>query len=93
MARPMKWHILNGSGNPFCWDDEAMEFDTQESALKFLNSYIEGIGANRQEYFDTFGVSIQEGILYYDGGYINMTGKIVIMNEEDWSGELADAET
>lgn len=38
MVRGMKYHIYETKEgvNPLCWDDKALEFDTIESACRFL---------------------------------------------------------
>ena len=90
MIRPMKWHIFNEYDEPLCWDDQALEFDTKESAERFLHSHVDSFYDNFDEYCQTFGVNIKEGILYYDGGYIDCTHKIIKYNEEDNDGELVN---
>ena len=88
--RSMKWHIYNSENNPLCWDDKAIEFDTKESAERFLHSYVDFQYDSYEEYCQTFGVVIKEGILFYDYGYINCTNKIVKYNEEIEDEELID---
>ena len=38
MVRGMKYHIYETKEgvNPLCWDDKSLEFDTIESACRFL---------------------------------------------------------
>lgn len=69
--REMKWHIYNEKfpAQPLTWDGAALEFDTKEDAERFIVSLpiIE----------DNDGAYATEGILFYDGGYLNATGKII----------------
>ena len=69
--REMKWHIYNEKfpAQPLTWDGAALEFDAKEDAEKFIASLpiIE----------DNDGTYVTEGILFYDGGYLNATGKII----------------
>lgn len=65
MIRPMKWHIY-GDGYPLCWDDQAMEWDTEEAARadwELMKLYTE----------PAEHLEIKQGILYYDGGYLDMS--------------------
>ena len=61
MIRPMKWHILNKSTGAD--KDRAIEFNTQEEALNFLNSIGDPEMVKEAE--------IKQNILYYDGGYVD----------------------
>ena len=74
--REMKWHIYNTemSNKPLCWGHAALEFDTEEDAIYFLNSI-----PNKGEHLNSY---VQKDILFYDNGYINATGKIVNLNSE-----------
>lgn len=92
MAIPsMKWHIFNEHDEPLCWDDQALEFDTKESAERFLHSYVDAMYDDRyDEYCQTFGVEFKNCILYYDGGHLNATNKIIVFEEDDWEGHLED---
>ena len=69
--REMKWHIYNEKfpAQPLTWDGAALEFDAKEDAERFIASLpiIE----------DNDGTYATEGILFYDGGYLNATGKII----------------
>lgn len=69
--RDLKWHIYNKDypGQPLTWDGTALEFDTEESAQRFLES-LPICEENQHAY-------VTSGILYYDGGYMNATGKIM----------------
>lgn len=64
-VRPMKWHILNRfTGAPAVDDeDRAIEFSTQEAALKYLDSIDNPEMVEEAE--------IKQSILYYDGGYVD----------------------
>jgi len=88
----LKWHIFNESNGPLCWDGKTLEFDTKESAERFLHSYVDTMYDSYEEYCKAFGVAIKECILYYDGGYLNATNKIVIYGEDDWEGHLENVE-
>lgn len=63
--RPMKWHILNKSTGAPAVDEKgrAIEFNTQEGALNFLNSIGDPEMVKEAE--------IKQDILYYDGGYVD----------------------
>lgn len=63
--RPMKWHILNRFTGAPAVDDEgkAIEFNTQEAALDYLDSIDNPEMVEEAE--------IKQGILYYDGGYVD----------------------
>lgn len=69
--REMKWHIYNEKfpAQPLTWDGAALEFDAKEDAERFIASLpiIE----------DNDGAYATESILFYDGGYLNATGKII----------------
>lgn len=76
--REMKWHIYNEKfpAQPLTWDGAALEFDTKEDAERFI--------ASLPITEDNDGAYTTEGILFYDGGYLNATGKIM---EYDTDGE------
>ena len=78
MTRDMKWHIYNMEHEPLCWEDKALEFDTLESANKFLKD-VEKVISEDGGILDN--AIIVEDILYYDGGYINATGLSVVDDE------------
>lgn len=60
--RFMHWNIYNAeNGQVLTWDDKAIDFKTKEDAVDFVNHSF-GI--------DIEDTKIEEGILYYDGGYI-----------------------
>lgn len=70
--RPMKWHIYNLDNHPLCFGEPALEFDTKEQATEFASNIFE-----ENEFYH-----IVEDILFYDGGYLNASGLIPIINPE-----------
>lgn len=73
----MKWHIMLKSEDgkeqyPLLWEEEILEFDTEQAAKEFYESVIEITGD-----VDCLGpredVEILEGIMYWDGGHLNAT--------------------
>ena len=84
MIKKMKWHIYHTmTGEPLCWGEKALEFDTKESAEDFLGSIILNYCGNVED-FDKHTI-VKEEILYYDDGYLNATGYLV---ERDFNNEL-----
>ena len=77
--RPMKWHIYGPEAHPLCWDDQALEFDTEEDARDFLASAIAHSEHGEEFYSEAI---VREGILYYDGGYLDATNFRV-----EWDGD------
>ena len=81
--REKKWHVFNKDTNqPLTWDGQAVEFDSEEAAIKFLNN------CNERGLY-TADAEVREAILYYDSGYINLTG--VFIDENDrviWPHQL-----
>lgn len=76
--RGMKWHILNiHDDTPLCWGNCCIEFDTEEDARKFYDS---------MSYAKQIDACIKECIMYYDGGYVNLSG----LTEEGVWNSLAD---
>ena len=67
---------------------EALEFDTKESAERFLHSRIDTMYDSYEEYCETFGIIIKECVFYYEGGHLNATNKIIVYDEDDWEGHL-----
>ena len=57
--------------------DDCQEFDTEEQAKVFLSS-IPPVG---YEYITEANIEIKNCILYYDGGHLNASGKILIYDE------------
>lgn len=90
--RSMKWHIFNENDEPLCWDGQAIEFDEYDQALRFLTSYLEGMGTSFEDYCNAFGVEFKKCIFYYDDGYLDCSNKIVVFEEDDWEGHLEDVE-
>ena len=77
--RPMKWHIFNNHDDtPLCWNDRCIEFDTEADARKFYDS---------MSYAKQVDGCIKECIIYYDGGYVNLSG----YTEDQVLAEIADA--
>lgn len=76
--REKKWHVFNKDNLPLTWDGQAVEFDTEKDAKRFLSSCL-------YTYPDMLrdGIEITECIFYYDGGHINLSGCTV-----DTDGEL-----
>lgn len=75
--RTMKWHILNTyDDTPLCWGDRCIEFNTEVDARKFYDS---------MSYAKQIDAYIKECIMYYDGGYVNLSG----LTEEDVWNSLA----
>ena len=74
--RDMKYHIYNRSIplQPLCDEGGALEFDTEEDALFFINSVIENTDFNMEDAY------IAHDILFYDGGYIDATGCFIDKN-------------
>lgn len=81
--RGMKYHIYNRmhDDEPLTVEGHALEFDTEEAALRFILSVKENTD------FEVFGAYIVEDILYYDGGYIDATNFVI-----DKNGDLKEAE-
>lgn len=88
MVRSMKWHIWDSENKryPLCWGEKVLEFDTRESAEAFLNSAKSTQTEYDEDMYDT--TIIAEDILYYDGGYLDATGKLVAYDEESESDIL-----
>lgn len=76
--REMKWHVFNKKGEPLTWDGQAIEFNTKKDAKIFLSSCL-----NTYPKMLSDGIEIEEKILYYDGGHINLSGCTI-----DTDGEL-----
>jgi hypothetical protein len=72
MVRDMKFHIYNMEHEPLCWENKALEFDFAEDAHDFLRDVDEDL---------LEGCVVVQGILFYDGGYINATD-LRIVNDE-----------
>jgi hypothetical protein len=79
MVRERKWHIYNTDypNLPLTWDGQALEFDAAEDAESFIYS----LPLEDSEHAYT----VCE-ILYYDGGYLNVSGKI--LGYDDYGEEI-----
>ena len=76
--KEMKWYIFDECDNsPLCWDKPCLEFDTKESAQRFLNS----VAATAA--IDTDYAVIKQCIFFYDDGYMNATNLICECNGDD----------
>ncbi len=73
--RTLKWHIYNSAfpNRPLCWGHAALEFDTQEDAMRFFESL--------PKTEENLNAHITQDILYYASGYIDGTGKILGYDE------------
>lgn len=88
-VRPMMWHIYGPESYPLCWDDQALEFDSEDAARVFLASAI----ANSEHDADFYSEAvIREDILYYDGGYLNASAYLVFWDPEECETYLAEKE-
>jgi hypothetical protein len=81
--RGMKYHIYNRlrGYEPLTAEGRALEFDNEESALRFILSVKDNTD------FDLLGAYVMEDILYYDGGYLDATN--LIINKD---GDLEEVE-
>ena len=75
--RTMHWHILY-MDYPLTWEDKLLDFPSEEEAVAFFQ-LCKSFDLISEELSD---VEIKENIYYYDGGYINMTGKTIIYDEK-----------
>lgn len=76
MIKDMTWYIVN-EVFPLCWDEEVLEFDTEESAKEFLeHCYSLELLPKEDNAF------VEHSIRYYDGGSINATNKTIIYSKE-----------
>ena len=91
MVRDMKYHIYETKEcvNPLCWDDKALEFDTLESAAKFLCALFEIVkNTGEEEAYEN--ATIKQDMLYYDGGYLNATNLTVEYDAEECENRLKE---
>lgn len=77
-VRPMKWHVYGPENHPLCWNDQALEFDTNMDAREFLKSAMENSLWSEDFWVEA---EIKEDILYYDGGYMDATNLRVEWDE------------
>ena len=76
--KEMKWYIFDERDNtPLCWNKPCLEFDTKESAKRFLDS----VAATAA--IDTDYTEIKQCIFFYDDGYMNATNFICVHNGDD----------
>lgn len=86
----MKFHIFKQLPDeegvmqeyPMCWDGQAVEFDTEDAAKRFLENCKENSEHDSGFFEDAI---IKENILFYDGGHINCENLTVVI--DDISGE------
>ena len=75
--RFMHWHITY-MDYPLTWDNKLLDFPSEEEAITFFQ-LCKSFDLISEELCD---VEIKENIYYYDTGYIDMTGKTIIYDEE-----------
>ena len=80
----LKWRIYNKDHHPLCWGGKAINFDTREQAYRFLESYAKADNIDLDIFCAATGIIIKKDILFYDGGHINLSGKIVIPKDDDY---------
>lgn len=87
--RGMSYNIMNKELNiPLCWDEQALDFETEDAAKEFAEYCGIVIGEEAE---------IKPQILFYDGGYINgeeilkglKEGTLSIWEWEDATNERA----
>ena len=78
-VRPMKWHIYGLENHPLCWDDKALEFDTNMDAREFLKTAMDNSLWSEDFWVEA---EIKEDILYYDGGYMDATNLRVVWDDD-----------
>lgn len=84
----MKFHIYDCEHYPLCWDNQALEFDTIESAREFFASAIaEGLLMSGVE-----DAVIVEDILYWDDGHLNATNMRIVFDPEECDHQLCNKE-
>lgn len=92
MVRGMKYHIYETKEgiNPLYWDDKALEFDTIESACRFLCDLFKIVkDTNEEEIYKN--ATVKHDILYYDGGYLDATNLTVKYDAEECENYLEEA--
>lgn len=91
MVRDMKYHIYETRDcvNPLCWDEKALEFDTIESACRFLCDLFEIVkDTGEAEIYEN--ATVKHDILYYDGGYLNATNLTIECDAEECENRLKE---
>ena len=84
-----KFYIFDRHHEPLCWEGQALEFDTAESAEKFIKSF------SYEDYtaLDIDDTIIVEEIFFFDGGYIDATNLMIRYDynkEGYWDSILAE---
>ena len=84
----MKFHIYNCEHYPLCWGNQALEFDTFESAREFFASAIaEGLLMDSIE-----DAIIVEDTLHWDDGHLNATNMRIVFDPEECDHQLCNKE-
>lgn len=76
MTSNMKWHIYNADNEPLYYDAMPLEFDTKETAQRFIDS--DSIDADF--YADAH---IEYDTLFVDGTHLNATN-LIMRDGELW---------
>lgn len=74
---------------PLYWDEDILEFDTYESAERFLASVIEN-SEHPEDYWTDSIIVKDEGIRDSDENYLNATNMIVIWDYENETCDLKE---
>ena len=75
-----KWHIFDGNHCTLRWCDRTAEFDSYESAERFLRSFVEGQNMIFKDYCKICGIYYKKSKIILDPDDtvpINLTNKIV----------------
>lgn len=80
----LKWRIYNKYDKPLCWAGKAINFDTRQQAQRFLESYAKADNIDLDIFCAAIGIIIKKDILFYDGGHIDLSGKVVIPKDNDF---------
>jgi hypothetical protein len=75
-----KWHIYDGNNQTLRWCDRTAEFDSYESAERFLRSFVEGQNMIFRDYCKITGIYYKKNLLILDPNDtipINLTHKVV----------------
>lgn len=80
----MKYHIYNTDGIALYWDEDVLEFDTYESAARFLESAMKN-----SEHLEDFwtGTNIQKDILFVNGSGTHLDATNLIVEWDDDNDE------
>lgn len=80
----MKYHIYNADGIALYWDEDVLEFDTYESASRFLESAM-----TNSEHLEDFwtGTTIKEDILFINGGHTHLNATNLVVDWDDENDE------